>query len=232
MDSAALILALDVKKRREALDLLNCLGSSLNWVKIGLGLFSRCGPSIVEEIAALGYRIFLDLKLHDIPNTVAAAIESLGAYPIELLTLHSAGGSEMLRWAVEARNRYAKKTKLLGVTVLTSLDATALGATGIQEAPSVQVKRLAKLALQSGLDGLVCSANELNLLRTHWGPSPLLVTPGIRPSGVAADEQKRTATPAEAVRNGATHLVVGRPILAASDPLSALASISREIREC
>ena len=226
-----LILALDVKERDQGLRLLKRLGKSVRWVKIGLGLFTQYGPAIIEEVAGLGYRIFLDLKLHDIPPTVAAAIESLSPYPIELLTLHAAGGEEMLQSAVAARDQCAQKTKLLGVTVLTSLDVAALATIGVHGTPAAHVTRLATLALHSRLDGLVCSAQELRTLRARFGPAPLLVTPGIRPSGALTHEQKRTATPAEATRDGATHIVVGRPILSAPDPIRAVDSIVNEMNQ-
>ena len=226
-----LILALDVKERDQGLRLLKRLGKSVRWVKIGLGLFTQYGPAIIEEVAGLGYRIFLDLKLHDIPPTVAAAIESLSPYPIDLLSLHAAGGEEMLQNAVATRNRCAQKTKLLGVTVLTSLDSAALATIGIQGPPAAHVMCLANLALRSGLDGLVCSAQELRTLRARFGSAPLLVTPGIRPSGALTYEQKRTATPEEATRDGATHIVVGRPILSSDDPIRAVDSIVTEMKQ-
>ncbi len=226
-----LILALDLKTRAHAIELLKRLGDNVCWVKIGLQMFTRYGPDIVKEIADQGYQIFLDLKLHDIPNTVANAIESLSAYPIGLLTLHCFGGAEMMQWAREARDRSNKDMKLLGVTVLTSMDRFSLAAIGIQDPLQDQVLRLARLAIEDGqLEGLVCSPQEVEILRAEIGSSPLLVTPGIRPVGSSVDEQKRIATPAEAVRRGATHIVVGRPILEAEDPARVARAILKEIQ--
>lgn len=209
--------------------MLDRLGSDLRWVKIGLQLFTRHGPQFVERVAARGYRIFLDLKLHDIPNTVASAVESLSHLPVDLLTIHASGGAEMCRAAEEARSRYKPDLRLLGVTVLTSLDAGGLHETGVADSPEVQVLRLARLATTAGVGGLVCSPLELPTLRRELGPMPVLVTPGIRPSGAAADEQKRVLTPAEAARTGASFIVVGRPILKAADPAAAARAVNAEL---
>lgn len=229
--TAHLILALDLKNKTSALELLKRLEGHLTWVKVGLQMFTRYGPEIVKEIADQGYRIFLDLKLHDIPNTVANAIESLSGYPIELLTLHCFGGTEMMQWAREARDRSQKDMQLIGVTVLTSMDAYSLAALGIRRPLPDQVRHLAHLAIDKGrLDGLVCSPREVESLRAQIGAAPLLLTPGIRPAGSNPDEQKRIATPAEAIRQGATHIIVGRPILEAKDPAQVVKNILKEIK--
>ncbi len=227
--SCDLILALDVETREDALAALKRVGPSLRWVKVGLQLFVKYGPSFVDEVAGLGYDVFLDLKLHDIPNTVASAIKSLKGRPCKMLTLHACGGEEMMRWAVDAAKQTLPDLRLLGVTVLTSMDAPALSATGVPDAPAAQVSRLARLATTSGIPGLVCSPLELPILRRELGDRPVLVTPGVRPSGAAADEQKRVMTPAEAAKAGADFIVVGRPILRAPDPKVAVEAILKEL---
>lgn len=224
-----LILALDVPDETRALAMLDRVGSEVRWVKIGLQLFTRHGPALVERIAARGHRVFLDLKLHDIPHTVASAIESLAPLPIDLLTVHAAGGAEMLRAAEAARTQHRPGLTLLAVTVLTSLDAAGLHETGVAATPADQVLRLARLARASGIGGLVCSPLELPQLRHELGAEPVLVTPGVRPSGAAADEQKRVLTPAEAARAGASFIVVGRPILKAADPAGAARAVRAEL---
>jgi orotidine-5'-phosphate decarboxylase len=224
-----LILALDVPDESRAFAMLDRAGHDLLWVKLGLQLFTRHGPDLVERVAARGYRVFLDLKLHDIPNTVASAVESLAHLPIDLLTLHASGGSEMVRAAEQARRRLRPQLTLLGVTVLTSLDAAGLAETGVPGEPAAQVERLARMACAAGIGGLVCSPLELPALRRTLGPEPILVTPGVRPLGADAHEQKRVTTPAEAARAGASFIVVGRPILAAPDPAAAVRAITAEL---
>lgn len=224
-----LILALDVETREEALSLLHRVGPELKTVKIGLQMFTRYGPSLIEKVAALGYGIFLDLKLHDIPNTVAKAVQSLASLPISLLTVHASGGSEMLAAAEEARRTHAPDLTLLAVTVLTSMDQAGLSQIGVSSPPDEQVRRLAKLAGSAGISGIVCSPLELPLLRQEMGEEILLVTPGIRPGGSATHEQKRVLTPAEAAAAGASRIVVGRPILQAPDPREAVRSILAEL---
>lgn len=224
-----LILALDVETKEEALTLLQKIGPSLKTVKIGLQLFTRYGPPFVEEVAALGYDIFLDLKLHDIPNTVAKAVQSLSTLPISMLTIHASGGSEMLAAAHHARQSFRPKMTLLAVTVLTSMNQEALAETGIAAAPEGQVAVLAKLAHKNGINGLVCSPLEIELIRRELGADAVLVTPGIRPADSSADEQKRIMTPRQAAEAGANFIVVGRPILKAPDPQEAVGRISAEI---
>lgn len=224
-----LIVALDLPSREETLQFLRPFKGELHWVKIGLTLFCRYGPELVREIADLGFKIFLDLKLYDIPNQIEGAVRSLVHLPIDLLTLHTSGGGAMLVAAAKARLEEGSACRLLGVTVLTSFDQEALAATGIPHSPADQVDLLAGLGLQSGIDGLVCSPRELSALRGHLGPQPLLVTPGIRPHGSDAGDQKRITTPADAARDGASFIVVGRPILSAENPPATAAAIRKEI---
>lgn len=224
-----LILALDVESLEEASEMLRIIGPKLKWVKIGLQLFTKYGPDVVRIIADLGYQIFLDLKLHDIPNQVASSIKSLKSLPIGLLTLHTSGGGEMMRWASEARSDMKNSMQLLGVTVLTSMDGAGLKSIGINSTPEEQVLKLARLGIQSGLQGLVCSPLELPILREQLGPDPILVTPGIRPLGSDSNEQKRIMTPSDAVLAGASYIVVGRPIIKAPDPAIALEIILNEM---
>lgn len=224
-----LILALDLESKEEALAMLDQLEHSLDWVKIGLQLFTAYGPDFVREVADRGYRIFLDLKLHDIPNTVAKAVQSIAQLPVELLTLHASGGSEMLQWANRARADHAPDLNLLAVTVLTSMDEAQLHALNVKTSPEAQVLHLAGLSLEAGIQGLVCSSLELPPLRQKYGADPIIVTPGIRPAGSAADEQKRIMTPKDAAAAGSTYIVVGRPILKAASPAAAAQAIQAEL---
>lgn len=226
-----LILALDVETRDEAVALVRPLRGQLRWVKLGLQLFTRHGPDIVNEFSDLGFKVFLDLKLHDIPNTVASAIKSLRGRPCSLLTIHTLGGSEMMRRAGETAREALPDAAVLGVTVLTSMDEGQLAGIGIARPPAEQVKLLARLAVNSGLNGLVCSPLELAMLRAELGSGPALVTPGIRSADAPADDQSRTLSPAEAARLGASHIVVGRPILKAPDPVAAVREIKNAIGE-
>lgn len=224
-----LILALDLETREEALAMLDRLGDSLKWVKVGLQLFTAYGPDFVREVAGRGYHIFLDLKMHDIPNTVAKAVQSIAALPVDLLTLHASGGREMLEWANRARADHAPGLNLLAVTVLTSMDEPQLRALNIDSTPEDQVLHLADITLQAGIQGLVCSSLELGPLRSRFGREPIIVTPGIRPAGSAADEQKRIMTPTAAAAAGSSFIVVGRPILQAADPAAAAQAIQAEL---
>ena len=212
--------------------MLDRLGDSLKWVKVGLQLFTAYGPDFVREIADRGYKVFLDLKLHDIPNTVAKAVQSIATLPVELLTLHASGGGEMLEWANNARKDHAPCLNLLAVTVLTSMDEAQLRSLNIDNTPEEQVLHLADITLQSGIQGLVCSSLELAPLRARFGLDPIIVTPGIRPAGAAADEQKRIMTPTAAAAAGSNYIVVGRPILKAEDPAAAAKAIQAELDSC
>lgn len=223
---AEIIVALDEPSLSEAKDLMERLEGRARFYKVGLQLFTAAGPAAVEAVKARGARVFLDLKLHDIPNTVASAVRAAGELGVDLCTIHLSGGVEMCAAAVaEAR----ENTTILGVTVLTSSNQSSLEACGVHGSVAEQVVRLAKMGYAAGVRGFVASALELPLLRTELGKEPLLVIPGVRPSGTDAGDQKRTATPAEVVRGGATHLVIGRPISRADDPAQAFDRIACEI---
>ena len=225
-----LILALDVPTREAAAPILRQLRGQLRWVKVGLQLFTAYGPNYVREVAGMGFQVFLDLKLHDIPHTVAKAVESLAPLPIQMLTLHTAGGAEMMRAARETQQKHNPNLLLLGVTVLTSMDATALQSTGITVPPENQVARLGQLAANAGLRGLVCSPLEVAMLRSKLPADMQFITPGIRPAGeTGGGDQKRVMTPAEAAKAGSTFIVVGRPILQAADPAAAARAILAEL---
>lgn len=224
-----LILAVDLEDKEQAKAMLEKLRGKLTYIKIGLQLFTKYGPAIVDEFAAMGFKIFLDLKLHDIPNTVASAIKSLRGKPIELLTIHTLGGNAMMAKAVETAKEVLPNTCVLGVTVLTSMDTAQLNGIGIAREPMQQVELLAKLAVASGLKGLVCSPLELPALRKFLGEEIALVTPGIRPKTASLDDQSRIMTPADAAAAGASYIVVGRPILKADDPAAAALAIQAEL---
>jgi orotidine-5'-phosphate decarboxylase len=223
-----LAVALDVADSRGALELVDRLDGVCRWVKVGMELYYAAGNELVETLRGRGYRIFLDLKLHDIPNTVAGAVRSVTGVGAELLTVHASGGPAMLRAAAEAAQAEGAP-KLLAVTVLTSMDAAELNAAGVQGTPVEQVLRLAKLAKSSGIDGMVCSPEEVAAVRSATGQETILVVPGVRPAGAAADDQRRVATPAEAISRGASMLIVGRPITKAADPAKAARAILEEI---
>lgn len=224
-----LIVALDVPDRARALELVERLDGAVRWFKVGLELYLSEGRAMVEELRARGFNVFLDLKLHDIPNTVAGAVRSVSSSGASLLTLHAAGGPAMLSAAREAATSLSAPPRLLAVTVLTSMDAAQLAATGISVEPAEQVLRLATMAVGAGMDGLVCSPNEVALIRSSPAVNALLVVPGIRPADSATDDQSRIATPGDAVRMGADMLVVGRPITRASDPAVAARKILEEL---
>jgi len=224
-----LILALDLPDRESALEILKNAKGSLEWVKIGLQMYLKYGAPFVREVAALGYKIFLDLKLYDIPNTVASAVKSLADLPIGMLTIHASGGAEMIEAALSAAKESKPDLLILGVTVLTSFDTNGLLKTGVALEPARQVELLASMGVQSGLRGLVCSPLEIEPLRKILPADTALVTPGIRPAGADLNEQKRVMTPAEAARAGASYIVVGRPILKAQKPSEAAGAIIKEI---
>lgn len=197
--------------------------------KVGLELFVAEGPAFVRELSRRGAEIFLDLKFHDIPNTVAGAIRSAAGLGVGYFNVHCGGGSEMLRAAVKARDQAGGRAKLLGVTVLTSLDDQAVQEIGFPRSASAQVKQFVELARDAGLDGVVCSAQELSLVRQLAGQDFVTMIPGIRPAGSAVGDQKRTMTPAEAAAAGAHCLVIGRPITGAPDPVEALRKVMAEV---
>lgn len=222
-----LIVALDVDTIDAALELIDRIGESVEWYKIGKQLFTRFGPDAVRQVKARGKKLFLDLKFHDIPNTVAEAVRSAAAIGADMTNVHASGGQAMLAAAAEA----ARKADILltAVTVLTSLDADELTAMGILESPQAHVIRLAKLAQASGVTGVVCSAHEIRSLRDTCGPNLVLVVPGIRPAGSSHGDQKRVMTPKEAADAGANFIVVGRPIRQASNPQQAAIAVLQEL---
>ena len=224
-----LIVALDVSTAREAQHIVHSVGDSASTFKVGKQLFTAEGPQVVRDLVASGRKVFLDLKFHDIPNTVAAAVRSAAALDVSMLTVHASGGAKMLRAAVDAAKSAKKPPLVLAVTVLTSLGAEDLQEIGVSGRPLDQVLRLAALAQANGCTGVVASPQEVKELRTTLGSGFAIVTPGVRPPGTEAGDQARVATPVEAIRNGASHLVVGRPITEAKDPAKAAQAILREI---
>jgi len=225
-----IIIALDVPSADDIPPILAQLPDRIEWYKVGLELFTSDGPSALEPLQAAGKRIFLDLKLHDIPNTVARAVHTAAHHGVAMLTLHATGGSAMLRLAAEAAAEYGDQAPaLLAVTTLTSLDQQDLDDVGVARPLADHSLALARLAIDAGIDGIVTSVHEAQALRRALGPGTLLVTPGIRPGGADHGDQKRVATPATAVQAGATHLVVGRAILNAEDPGAAAENILAEI---
>jgi orotidine-5'-phosphate decarboxylase len=232
-----LIVALDVDSAHRALDLFDALRETVGMFKIGSQLFTAAGPEMVRQIIARGGRVFLDLKFHDIPNTVAAAGIEATRLGVSIFNVHASGGTEMMTRTAEAvaeiANREAlARPKVIAVTLLTSLDQTSLELIGINDEPRSVVTRLARSAADCGLDGVVASPHEIDSIRqTVSSPEFLIVTPGIRSGNDASDDQRRTLTAAEAIRAGADYLVVGRPILNADDPVDAAKRISAEIQD-
>jgi len=223
-----IIIALDVPDRPSAEAAMDRLGSSATWIKIGLQLFTAEGPDLVRSAQQRGYRIFLDLKFHDIPNTVAKAVASAAALQVEMTTLHTLGGPVMMRAAADAAA--GSPLMLLGVTVLTSMDDAQLTAIGLPRPAAEQVTLLGRLALEAGLRGLVASPLETALLRQELGDDAKLVIPGIRAGGGApTGDQKRTLSAGEAVKAGANWIVVGRPVMEAPDPAAALEALVLEV---
>jgi len=225
-----IIVALDVPRMDIALELAEQLAPVVGAFKIGKELFTSAGPEVVRRIRALGASVFLDLKFHDIPNTVAKAVEAAVQLDVQMLTIHASGGSAMMRAAEQAAQASAQKLGrtaplVLGVTVLTSMDGNDLAEIGVEANVAKQVERLATLAAKSGLRGLVCSPLEIAALRQFLPAAMQLVTPGIRPGNTQSDDQKRTLTPAEALAVGADWLVIGRPICAAANPRAAAEQI-------
>lgn len=226
-----LIVALDFPAAAAALGFADRLRDQCQWFKVGLELFIASGPAIVEQLVERGHSVFLDLKLHDIPNTVASAIRSAGSLGASMLTIHASGGPAMLAAAREAADHLSSPPKLLAVTVLTSMDQAQLTAAGIPRSPAEQVHLLAQTGLDAGINGFVCSPQEAAALRALAGPAATLVTPGIRPSGSEIGDQKRIATSTSALADGASYLVVGRPITQAPQPELAAEAILLEIAE-
>jgi len=218
--------ALDFPSWRRAEPFARAIALEVGMLKVGLELFAAEGPAAVQAAAALGRPVFLDLKLHDIPNTVEGAARGAAATGAALLTVHASGGTEMIRAAVRGAG---PGTRVLAVTVLTSLDARALDEIGLAGPPEAAAVRLARLAVAAGAGGLVCSPHEVAQVRAAVGPGPLLVVPGVRPAGAAQGDQARVATPAEAVRAGADVIVIGRPLRDAPDPVAAARGIAASL---
>ncbi|MEI6279363.1 MAG: orotidine-5'-phosphate decarboxylase [Verrucomicrobiae bacterium] len=224
-----IIVAVDVPDSGSALKLVRALAGEGCVFKVGLQLFLSAGPAVIKEIQALGSRVFLDLKFHDIPNTAREAVRAAVALEVDMTTVHLAGGPSMVFEAVRAAE--GTKTLVLGVTVLTSMDAAALGVVGVPRSPERQVVLLAEMGLGCGLRGVVASPHEIAPLRGAFGSGLVLVIPGVRPAGSAVGDQRRVMTPGEAVRCGADFLVVGRPITAAASPRDAFLRIADEVAE-
>jgi len=225
------IVALDYADGRDALAFVDQLDPGLCRLKVGHELFTAAGPQLIEHLVSRGYDVFLDLKYHDIPTTVAKACRQAAGLGVWMVNVHALGGGAMMHAACEALGAERPRPLLIAVTLLTSQGEEELRETGLDPNPLDNVLRLANLAQASGLDGVVCSAQEAQPLRKAFGPQLRLVTPGIRPSGRGANDQKRVVPPAEAIANGADWLVIGRPITLAADPVAALQDIRREIGE-
>jgi len=225
-----LAVALDFPDAKQALELIARLDGTCRWFKVGMELYYAAGNAFIETLRNQDFQVFLDLKLHDIPNTVAGAVRSVTAAGASLLTVHASGGPAMMAAAVDAAS-YPDSPRLLAVTVLTSMDPPELSAVGITESPIDQVVLLARLARSVGINGLVCSPEEVAMLKDESDPGTLLVIPGIRPTGSDIGDQRRIATPGDAIALGASMLVVGRPITRAADPAAAAKSILEEIAQ-
>jgi orotidine-5'-phosphate decarboxylase len=223
-----IIFAIDTANADTALQWVDRLKPAVDFFKVGLELFVAAGPSIVARIKDRGVRLFLDLKFHDIPNTVAGAVAEASRLGADIINVHAGGGLKMLKAAAEAAHKNGD-AKIIGVTVLTSLDQVALGEVGVPDEPRTQVLRLAGLCRQAGLDGVVCSPREIEALRADFGKDFLIITPGIRPGDSGTDDQVRIATPEEAIAAGSNYLVIGRPISGAKDPVAAAEKIAASI---
>ncbi|WP_136254325.1 orotidine-5'-phosphate decarboxylase [Onishia niordana] len=224
-----LIIALDYPSLDAALCMADQLDPARCRVKVGKELFTRSGPDVIEALHGRGFEVFLDLKFHDIPHTVAGAVQAAAEQGVWMVNVHASGGRRMMEAARERLDRQSLSTHLIAVTVLTSMSEGDLADVGLSGSPAEQVSRLASLAKDSGMDGVVCSAQEARGLRDLCGEDFLKVTPGIRPASALADDQRRVLTPGDAMSAGSTHLVVGRPVTQAADPMAALASIESEL---
>jgi orotidine-5'-phosphate decarboxylase len=230
-----IILALDVSDYDGAVDIVRRFREHVDIFKVGSELFTSVGPRIVKQIHLMGKKVFLDLKFHDIPNTVSKAVLAAAGLGVSIVNVHTLGGVEMMKTAADAVREFTLKNnmerpRLIGVTVLTSIDQKTLrDELGVELRMSAEVKHLAGLAQQAGLDGVVSAPGDVEMIRSRFGKDFLIITPGIRPSWAAADDQKRTMTPAKAVSLGSDYLVIGRSVLAQADPLAALRKIQEEI---
>lgn len=229
MSGPKIIIALDYPNAVPALALADRLDPSLCRLKVGKELFTATGPALLEQLMARGFEIFLDLKYHDIPNTTAQACKAAASLGVWMVNVHALGGRKMMEAARDAIADSAQSPKLIAVTMLTSMAQQDLAEIGINATPADMVLRLATLARDSGLDGVVCSAQEAALLRKHCGNEFCLVTPGIRPAHASLDDQSRVMSPQAAMQAGSSYLVIGRPITGATDPLQALLEINQEI---
>jgi orotidine-5'-phosphate decarboxylase len=221
-----IIVALDVTTKKQALTLVGQLRDQISFFKIGLQLYTAAGPEVAREVMASGARVFLDLKLHDIPNTTAKAVESASQLGVQMLSLHLSGGTKMIKAAISARSG---EMFLLGVTLLTSVDEQTVHELGMIDPIDKQVSRLAKLGVEAGIDGLIASPREVNMLRREFGDKIKIVAPGVRPTWSAAEDQKRFLTPREALEAGADYLVIGRPIIVRPNPADAVKRILAEL---
>lgn len=230
MTESKVIVALDYNDEKKALEFVDRVSSNLCRLKVGNELFTSAGPKFVAKLVDRGFKVFLDLKYHDIPNTVSRACEAAADLGVWLVDVHTSGGPVMMSAAAEALSKYRERPYLIGVTVLTSMDSSQLNSIGVTAEPKEQVIRLAKLAKESGLDGVVSSAQEVTLIKTNVAVPFICVTPGIRPAGASIGDQKRIMTPAEAIAAGSDYLVIGRPITQAEDPVKALVDINASIQ--
>jgi orotidine-5'-phosphate decarboxylase len=229
MQNKAIVVALDFDNSHQALNLVNRLDPSRCRLKVGKELFTSEGPQLLEALQAKGFDVFLDLKFHDIPNTCAKAVKAAANMGVWMVNVHASGGQRMMEAAREALESFKQKPILIGVTVLTSMEQQDLAGIGLNIPPQEQVKRLAELAKLSGLDGVVCSAQEAQMLKQQCGQDFQLITPGIRPSFAQQGDQRRVMTPAQAKVAGVDYMVIGRPITQAEDPIQALTLIEQEL---
>jgi orotidine-5'-phosphate decarboxylase len=230
MNDAKVVVALDFDNKEDALAFVDKIQSNDCRLKVGKEMFTYFGPEFVKELTSRGFDVFLDLKFHDIPNTVAKAVTAAAELGVWMVNVHASGGSEMMIKAKQALEKYGDKAPLLiAVTVLTSMGEEDLLGLGITKSPAEQVMALAKLTKEAGLDGVVCSAWEAESLKTNLGSDFILITPGIRPAGTPSDDQKRIMTPAEAIEVGVDYLVIGRPITKAENPQNVLQSINSSL---
>ena len=226
-----LIVALDVSPSTEALKIVSTLGDHIQTYKVGMQLYTAAGPDVVRDLVASGKKVFLDLKYHDIPNTIAAAVREASQLGVSMLTVHASGGTKMLLAAMQAARSSNPRPLILAVTVLTSMNNDDLNEIGIPGLLTGQVVKLASTALAAGCDGVVSSAHEVRNLRAKLGNEFLAVTPGVRPAGAPHGDQARVVTPAEAISAGATHIVMGRPITEAPDPVAAVESVLQKLEK-
>lgn len=231
MNTTPVIVALDYSDEKQALSFVDRIDPSTCQLKVGKEMFTLFGPQFVRALHGRGFKVFLDLKFHDIPNTTAKAVAAAAELGVWMVNVHASGGMRMMQAACEALQPYGKdKPLLIGVTVLTSMEQSDLNGVGLDIAPQEQVMRLASLTKEAGLDGVVCSAQEASLLKEALGKEFQLVTPGIRPVGSQQGDQRRIMTPSQALQAGSDYLVIGRPITQADDPAKVLANINQEIR--